>query len=217
MSIETVRARIQSISEFTPPMSSAAQDAMVTPAFQAAMNQLSAQGQMVAGTAPPADVTTAPSGTPGSVDVATTGASGLASENGNSVADWSSLVTAASTKYGVDAALISAVMQQESGGHPNATSAAGAQGLMQLMPATSASYGVTNPYDPAQSIDAGTRYLKSLLDRFNGDPALAAAGYNAGPNAVAKYGGIPPYAETQNYVQKVLAKMNAIAASGRLP
>jgi soluble lytic murein transglycosylase-like protein len=115
------------------------------------------------------------------------------------------LVTSSSTAYGVDPALVKAIIANESGFDAGATSNVGAQGLMQLMPATAASLGVTNPYDPAQNIVGGTRYIKGLLDRFGGDVPLAVAAYNAGPGAVEKYGGVPPYAETQNYVQNVLA------------
>jgi soluble lytic murein transglycosylase-like protein len=113
-------------------------------------------------------------------------------------------IDVAARQNGLDPALLSSVIQQESGFDPNATSAAGAQGLMQLMPSTAASLGVTNPYDPSQSIEAGARYLRSDLDRVGGNVPLALAAYNAGLGAVEQYGGVPPYAETQNYVQQVM-------------
>jgi soluble lytic murein transglycosylase-like protein len=107
-------------------------------------------------------------------------------------------------KYGVPAGLAKAVARAESGFRADATSGAGAQGLMQLMPATARGLGVHDPFDPEQNAEGGVKYLRSLLDRFHGDAKLALAGYNAGPNAVAKFGGVPPYAETQAYVTRVL-------------
>ena len=120
-------------------------------------------------------------------------------------ADVSALLQQAAAKYGISPALLTAIAQQESGLNPNAVSAEGAQGVMQLMPATAASLGVSNPFDPAQNIDAAARYFSQLLTQYQGNTALALAAYNAGPGNVAKYGGIPPFTETQNYVNSVLA------------
>ena len=103
----------------------------------------------------------------------------------------------------VEESLIRAIIHAESAYQPDARSPKGAQGLMQLMPATAADLEVANPFDPAQNIDGGARYLSQLLAEFKGDLDLATAAYNAGPNAVYKYGGIPPYDETQEYVRRV--------------
>ena len=126
-------------------------------------------------------------------------------------------ITAAAKKYGIDPALLAGLVKQESGFNPNAGSPAGARGLTQLMPGTAAGLGVTNVLDPAQSLDGGAKYLKAQLDAFGGDVARALAAYNAGPGAVQRYGGVPPYAETQNYVRAVQANATAYRASSPAP
>ena len=114
-------------------------------------------------------------------------------------------VSEISRKYGVDEKLVNALIKQESGFNVNAKSKVGALGLMQLMPATAKSMGVTDPMNPEQNIEGGVKYLRSMLDKYNGNIILALAAYNAGPGAVDKYTGVPPYKETQNYVRSILA------------
>lgn len=124
---------------------------------------------------------------------------------------YADLFAQAGARYGVDPSLLSAVAATESSYDPRAVSHAGAQGLMQLMPGTAQGLGVTDPFDPAQAVDGAARLLHDLLGRF-GRTDLALAAYNAGPGAVLRYDGIPPYAETQNYVRKVLAHLEGSAA-----
>ncbi|MEG6585882.1 lytic transglycosylase domain-containing protein [Dendrosporobacter sp. 1207_IL3150] len=114
------------------------------------------------------------------------------------------LLRKSAKKHGVDPKLVNAIAENESGYNQNVVSSAGAVGVMQLMPDTASYLGVTNIHDASANIDGGVKYLKELLGTFNGDVVKAVAAYNAGPQTVIKYNGIPPYAETQNYVGKVM-------------
>jgi soluble lytic murein transglycosylase-like protein len=115
-----------------------------------------------------------------------------------------SLENGASHADGVPVGLVHAVLMAESAGDPSAVSVAGAQGLMQLMPGTSAHCGIADPFDPTENVQCGTGYLRSLLDRYHDNVTLAVAAYNAGPGAVDRYHGVPPYPETRAYVARVL-------------
>ena len=115
------------------------------------------------------------------------------------------VIRAASERHGVDVRLVEAIVQTESAGNPTAISPKGARGLMQLMPERAAELGVRDSFDPAQNVDGGVRHMRDLLQRFGGDVTLALAAYNAGEAAVRAYGGIPPYAETREYVRRVRA------------
>jgi soluble lytic murein transglycosylase-like protein len=128
-------------------------------------------------------------------------------------------ITAAASANGVDPALLAGLVKQESNFNPNAGSGAGARGLTQLMPSTASGLGVDNVLDPVQSLNAGAKYLKQQLDTFGGDVTKALAAYNAGPGAVQRFGGVPPYSETQNYVRIVQANAAAYRAgtSSTLP
>lgn len=117
--------------------------------------------------------------------------------------DYSDFVHRAAAKYEIEPELIHAVIKTESNGNHRAVSRKGAKGLMQLMPSTAMDMNVSNPFDPQENIEGGTRYLKYLLEKFNGDMTLALAAYNAGPKTVEKYGSVPPISETKQYVKKV--------------
>ena len=126
---------------------------------------------------------------------------------------YSALINKAARDYGLDGNLISAVIKVESSGNPDAVSKADAKGLMQLIDDTAAMYGVTNVFNPAQNINAGSRHLRNLLDAYGGDLKLALAAYNAGQGAVARHGGVPPYAETRRYIQKIAALYGDVQSS----
>jgi hypothetical protein len=120
--------------------------------------------------------------------------------------DWDNLITNIAINHGVDPVLVKGIIEVESGFEPSALSSKGAMGLMQLMPETANDMGVDDPWDPVQNIKGGTKYLSLLLKKYNGDLEKALAAYNAGPQAVDSYKGIPPYQETQDYVRTVIAK-----------
>lgn len=119
------------------------------------------------------------------------------------------IIEQAAHEFGLDPALISSMIAQESGGRPNAVSAKGAKGLMQLMDGTAREMGVRNVFDPGENIHGGVRYMKQLMDRYDNNLELALASYNAGPAAVDRYQGIPPYKETQQYVARILNRLQA--------
>lgn len=125
---------------------------------------------------------------------------------------YASLIHASARKHGVDERLVARVIAAESNFDPKAVSRKRALGLMQLLPETAARYAVMNVFDPAQNIEAGTHYLKDLLARYSGNVRFALAAYNAGPEMVDRYGGVPPFAETQNYVKRITASLAADAA-----
>jgi soluble lytic murein transglycosylase-like protein len=132
--------------------------------------------------------------------------------NADFVVRYATFIHAAAQKYGVDERLIAQVIAAESNFNAKAVSRKRALGLMQLLRVTAARYAVVNVFDPAQNIDAGTHYLKDLLHRYRGDLRLALAAYNAGPQMVDRYGGVPPFPETQNYVKQITSNLALLAA-----
>jgi soluble lytic murein transglycosylase-like protein len=187
MSIDAAVARVSELSALLRPVAVAAAVAAPAATSTPAPTQQAFSAQLAGAMSPSA-------ATPSAATPSATGANPFAAE-----------ISAAAARNGVDPKLLTGLIKAESNFNPKATSPAGAQGLTQLMPATAAGLGVKNPLDPAQAIEGGARYLKQQLDRFGGDAAKALAAYNAGPGAVQRFGGVPPYQETQNYVRRVLS------------
>ena len=159
-------------------------------------------GSVYAASATP---TTTQSAEPAVTAPSTTSSSPSTTPTQSTIQNW---IAALAPQYNLDPKLVDAVVNQESGYSSNATSSVGAMGLMQLMPATAAGLGVTNPYDPVQNLKGGMTYLRQLLTRYNNNVSLALAAYNAGPNAVDSYNGIPPYPQTQNYVTSIMRALS---------
>ena len=202
MSVEAVLARVNELQQMIAGQAAAPPAQHTSTATFASQLQTASTSASITGTAPATDA----------ANVTATGASELPAD-----VPYGAQITAAAKKYGLDPALLAGLVKQESGFNPNAGSPAGARGLTQLMPGTAAGLGVTNVLDPAQSLDGGAKYLKAQLDAFGGDVARALAAYNAGPGAVQRYGGVPPYAETQNYVRAVQANAANYRAASPAP
>jgi soluble lytic murein transglycosylase-like protein len=191
VSIEAVMSRVSQLQAMlangapaAPPAATSTTSTSFSSALQSATTPTSIAPQAAAATAasPTSTSSSLPAGTP-----------------------YAAEITQAATANGVDPALLAGLVKQESGFNPNAGSGAGARGLTQLMPGTASGLGVTNILDPVQNLNGGAKYLKQQLDAFGGDVTKALAAYNAGPGAVQRFGGVPPYSETQNYVRIVQA------------
>ncbi len=161
----------------------------------------------------PTTTTTLPTTTAATTSTPTGSAAYMAGEETGSV-PYSELIEAACAKYGLNPSLLAGLIEQESHFDPTVGSGAGAQGLTELMPETAASLGVTDPHDPTQSIEAGAKLLSEKISEFGGNVELALAAYNAGSGAVQQYNGIPPYPETEQYVQKVLGYASGYEQGG---
>jgi len=202
VSVAAVLARVNELQQMTAAQAAAPPAQPTDTAAFASQLQTASTSAAITGATPATDAT----------NVMATGASELPAD-----VPYGAEITAAAKKYGLDPALLAGLVKQESGFNPNAGSPAGARGLTQLMPGTAAGLGVTNVLDPVQSLDGGAKYLREQLDAFGGDVARALAAYNAGPGAVQRYGGVPPYAETQNYVRVVQANAAAYRAAAPSP
>jgi soluble lytic murein transglycosylase-like protein len=182
---------------------------LITPVTRTAASALKTQGAPTKNAASKISAAGAPTMT-AAQPIVFPGVTGNAEMGTTGNPKYDELIAQSAARNAVDPNLVVAVMRQESGFNPRARSYKGASGLMQLMPATAQRFGVTNIYDAAQNIEGGTRYLRFLLDQFNGDVNLVLAGYNAGENAVVNSGyRIPRYRETQNYVRSITARYDA--------
>ena len=204
--IGSITARISEIQQRISALSQPPAPA-VAPAFAQTLDAAQAA-------APGSAATTLPSGTSGvTAPPASLGPLPVSPSAPNVVpiaaspGDYETLIQKYAAQNSLDPSLVKAVIQTESGGNPRSVSGAGAMGLMQLMPANVKEAGLSDPFDPEQNIAAGTKQLAGLLTQYHGDLDLALAGYNAGPGNVRKYGGVPPFAETQHYIQRVKAAM----------
>jgi len=197
MSIEAAMSRISQIQAMLTT-------GIVPPATQPTTPAASFSSQLANAQGAAMNIAAAPTGATATTAATTTTASTGVSELPPGT-PYGAEITAAAKANGIDQALLAGLIKQESNFNPNAGSGAGARGLTQLMPTTAAGLGVSNVLDPVQSINGGAKYLKQQLDAFGGDVTKALAAYNAGPGAVKRFGGVPPYSETQNYVRIVQA------------
>jgi cell wall-associated NlpC family hydrolase len=215
VTVADVSSTIASIEQRIASISPSAAQVFGTPATTAASTPASFATQLQTATA---DQTTATDATtlPDLVPTTTTPVTATATTStpASTNTQYDALIQQAARDQGVDPALLKGLVQAESGFNPNSVSSVGAQGLAQLMPDTAKGLGVTNSFDPLQNLEGGARFLAGALKRFGGDESLALAAYNAGPGAVERYGGIPPYAETQAYVPRVLGFANEYRAQG---
>lgn len=193
MSVHDAVARVHGLHQLAGLGRPPATPATPNPGFSAVLDGATASGA--------GGVTAAPAIVDASIPAVTAprGAGGA----GVSGVPFAREIDAAAIRHRIDPALLTGLIRAESNFDPRAVSPAGARGLTQLMPGTAAALGVTDAFDPVQAIGGGARYLREQLDRFGGDPVRALAAYNAGPGAVIRHGGVPPYAETQAYVRKV--------------
>ncbi len=198
--IAEIQARIASLSprkadlpNFDRLLSSNSRPSISGNVFSARPNSMGSLGSRIAGSTPA-----------GPFDPVAAGLIGAPESGAPDSGDLQALATSIAGEFGLDPKLFHALIRQESGFNPRAVSSAGAMGLTQLMPKTAKSLGVTDPFDPRQNLEGGARYLSQMLKQF-GSRELALAAYNAGPGAVKRAGGIPPYPETQNYVRSILS------------